>query len=63
MDDYVEAIGTAWSSDDEALVDSLVRPDTRRRQGTTIAISVYGRRLVDYLASRSAARSVGGVIR
>ena len=24
--DYVEAIGTAWSADDEALVDSLVPP-------------------------------------
>jgi hypothetical protein len=24
--DYVAAIGTRWSADDEALVDSLVRP-------------------------------------
>ena len=34
--DYVGAIGTPWSDEDEALVDSLVRPGIRRRPATTI---------------------------
>ena len=43
--DYVAAIGTPWSAEDEALVDSLVRRRAiRRRRATTIPqYPFYGR--------------------
>ena len=44
--DYVDAIGTAWSADDEALVDSLVRPGHPSTPGySDPAYPIYGRRL------------------
>ena len=44
--DYVAAIGTAWSADDEALVDSLVRPGHPSTAGySDPAYPIYGRRL------------------
>src|SRR4030095_5419563 len=44
--DYVDAIGTPWSDDDEKLVDSLVSPGHPPPQGyTDPAYPFYGRRL------------------
>jgi len=44
--DYVTAIGTAWSAEDEALVDSLVRPGHPSTPGySDPAYPLYGRRL------------------
>ena len=44
--DYVAAIGTPWSAEDEALVDSLVRPGHPSTPGyTDPAYPMYGRRL------------------
>jgi aryl-alcohol dehydrogenase-like predicted oxidoreductase len=44
--DYVEAIGTAWSADDEALVDSLVPPGHPSTPGyNDPQYPFYGRRL------------------
>jgi aryl-alcohol dehydrogenase-like predicted oxidoreductase len=44
--DYVEAMGTAWSADDEALVDSLVRPGHPSTPGyNDPQYPFYGRRL------------------
>ena len=44
--DYVAARGTAWSADDEALVDSLVRPGHPSTPGyTDPQYPLYGRRL------------------
>ena len=44
--DYVAALGTAWSADDEALVDSLVRPGHPSTPGyTDPQYPLYGRRL------------------
>ena len=44
--EYVAAIGTAWSADDEALVDSLVRPGHPSTAGySDPAYPIYGRRL------------------
>jgi aryl-alcohol dehydrogenase-like predicted oxidoreductase len=44
--DYVEAIGAAWSADDEALVDSLVRPGHPSTPGyNDPQYPFYGRRL------------------
>lgn len=43
---YVDAIGTPWSADDEALVDSLVRPGHPSTPGyTDPQYPLYGRRL------------------
>ena len=43
---YVDAIGTPWTSDDEALVDSLVRPGHPSTPGySDPAYPLYGRRL------------------
>ena len=45
--DYVAAIGTPWSAEDEALVDSLVRPGHPSTPGySDPQYPVYGRRLV-----------------
>ena len=42
--DYVAAIGTPWSAEDEALVDSLVRPGHPSTPGyTDPAYPIYGR--------------------
>ena len=44
--DYVAAIGTSWSAEDEALVDSLVRPGHPSTPGySDPAYPIYGRRL------------------
>jgi len=44
--DYVNALGTSWSSDDEALVDSLVRPGHPSTPGySDPAYPIFGRRL------------------
>ena len=44
--DYVAAIGTPWSADDEALVDSLVRPGHPSTPGySDPQYPIYGRRL------------------
>jgi Skp family chaperone for outer membrane proteins len=44
--DYVAAIGTPWSAQDEALVDSLVRPGHPSTPGySDPAYPIYGRRL------------------
>ena len=44
--DYVEAIGTAWSVDDEKLVDSLVTPGHPSTPGyNDPQYPFYGRRL------------------
>jgi aryl-alcohol dehydrogenase-like predicted oxidoreductase len=44
--DYVAAIGTLWSADDEALVDSLVRPGHPSTPGySDPQYPIYGRRL------------------
>jgi aryl-alcohol dehydrogenase-like predicted oxidoreductase len=44
--DYVAAVGTPWSADDEALVDSLVRPGHPSTPGySDPAYPIYGRRL------------------
>jgi aryl-alcohol dehydrogenase-like predicted oxidoreductase len=44
--DYVAALGTPWSDDDEALVDSLVRPGHPSTPGySDPAYPIYGRRL------------------
>jgi aryl-alcohol dehydrogenase-like predicted oxidoreductase len=44
--DYVEAVGTPWSADDEALVDSLVRPGHPSTPGyTDPRYPFFGRRL------------------
>ena len=43
---YVDAIGTPWSADDEALVDSLVRPGHPSTPGySDPQYPLYGRRL------------------
>ena len=45
--DYVAAIGTPWSAEDEALVDSLVRPGHPSTPGySDPQYPIYGRRLV-----------------
>jgi aryl-alcohol dehydrogenase-like predicted oxidoreductase len=44
--DYVNALGTSWKSDDEALVDSLVRPGHPSTPGfSDPAYPIFGRRL------------------
>ena len=44
--DYTAAIGTAWSAEDEALVDSLVRPGHPSTPGyTDPRYPFFGRRL------------------
>jgi aryl-alcohol dehydrogenase-like predicted oxidoreductase len=44
--DYVAAVGTPWSAEDEALVDSLVRPGHPSTPGySDPAYPIYGRRL------------------
>jgi aryl-alcohol dehydrogenase-like predicted oxidoreductase len=44
--DYVAAVGTPWSADDEALVDSLVNPGHPSTPGySDPAYPIYGRRL------------------
>jgi len=44
-EDYVNALGTAWSEDDEALVDSLVRPGHPSTPGySDPAYPIFGRR-------------------
>jgi aryl-alcohol dehydrogenase-like predicted oxidoreductase len=44
--DYVDAVGTAWSSDDEALVDALVHPGHPSTPGySDPQYPIYGRRL------------------
>ena len=44
--DYVTAIGTPWSAEDEALVDSLVRPGHPSTPGySDPAYPIYGRRI------------------
>ncbi|MEO8538001.1 MAG: aldo/keto reductase, partial [Betaproteobacteria bacterium] len=44
--EYVAAIGTTWNADDEALVDSLVRPGHPSTPGyTDPQYPMYGRRL------------------
>jgi len=44
--DYVDAIGTPWTAEDEALVDSLVRPGHPSTPGySDPAYPMYGRRL------------------
>ena len=43
---YVEAVGTAWSADDEALVDSLVTPGHASTPGyNDPQYPFFGRRL------------------
>jgi aryl-alcohol dehydrogenase-like predicted oxidoreductase len=42
--DYVDAVGTSWSADDEALVDSLVRPGHPSTPGySDPQYPIYGR--------------------
>ena len=44
--DYVNALGASWKSDDEALVDSLVRPGHPSTPGfSDPAYPIFGRRL------------------
>ncbi len=46
--DYVDAVGTSWSADDEALVDSLVRPGHPSTPGyTDPQYPFYGRKRLD----------------
>ena len=52
--DYVAAIGTRWSAEDEALVDSLVRPGHPSTPGySDPQYPMYGRRLAQDATSRS----------